>query len=615
MNRYNYFSREIVGILGCVLVYILILSTGAVGIANAVISILPVTILVASVYIFLCGNFGHAKNNFVCRLSKFSQSHSGNLTIWLALSFLLIGCQLALVWGGEALSFFYMGGLLPNGDGSSYYKGARRLLLEGDLSEWSSRRPFMTVYLASILAISKLSLSSAIAMVSAIAAFSIALFASTLRRSESLGVVLWAFVLVFFFYYRLIGNPLSEHLGLTFGCMAFVFLWVAANERSISYFVIGVLFMTMAQVTRSGAVFVLPALVIWGSFWLASGVRTRLLVFSYGCIAIVAGFLLNRLLMEMGGAGSQAGFSNFSDTVYGLSVGEGGWSQIAKDYPEIHTLTEPERSQRIYSLALNNIINEPLRLFKALFRNLYLFAFANGGLNIVTGSKAWLLVQIPTLLGVVWCIRNFRVPRYAMLLFVLAGILVSSTIIAEDGGLRVFAATVPFSAAIAAVGLPISMRLQGAGSLTSGVRYNTPVLAALITGAVLLSGIFYTVAIAPTESQAVSGEKVTCRPGARQITIVYPARTAIHLRQNEEDYTRYVPNFPENDFREALVHNGSRRDWPKVELLQIPYSMIAVGKYILLPTSLISDDPDKITVCTEKKGWLFIDQRLLKNSL
>lgn len=603
------------GVLCSILMYAVLLTTGPVVLAGVIVNVLPLTLLVISLYLFICNIFFTESRANICRLADLLQVYSNNLTTWSVLSFLLIGCQIVLVWGGEALSFFYMGGLLPNGDGSSYYKGARRLLLEGDLSEWSSRRPFMTAYLAFILAISKFSLSATIAVVSAIAAFSIAVFASAIRRTEPLPVVLWAFVLVFFFYYRLVGTPLSENLGLTFGCISFAFLWLAADKKIIKLFLAGLLFMALAQATRSGAVFVLPALVIWGTFWLATGVRSRFAVLIGGCAAIILGFLLNRLLMEIGGAGSTAGFGNFSYTVYGLSVGEGGWSQIMKDHPEVVALAEPARSQGIYALAINNIINDPSSLFNALLRNFYMFAIANGGLNIVTGTKAWLLVQVPTLIGVIWCIRYIKNPRYAMLLFTLAGIIVSSIIVTEDGGLRVFAATIPFSAAIAAVGLPIKKSIQGAGALSHGFNIKAPVFSSSFLGAVVLLGIFITISVCPLNSGIQSEEKNTCSPEDRLLTITYPARTAIHLRVNEQEYPHYVPNVFVNDFRDALKHNGRRRDWPDIELLPIPYSMLSLGKYVLLPTALISNDPPEITVCTRRVGWLFIDQKLLKSPM
>lgn len=599
-------------IAGIVIAYIGLVVTGPVFFSVTIINYLPLVLLAASIYLSICNYLYPSNNNTICRLSELMRARSNNPVFWLALSFLLIGCQLVAIWGGEVLSFFYIGGLLPNGDASNYYKGARKLLLDGDLSVWSSRRPFMTVYLASILAISKMSLSTAVAVIAGISAFSIAIYSATLRRSESLPVAIWAFVLLFFFYYRLLGTTLSENLGLTLGCIAFIYLWLAADERNRKLLYFGLMFITLAQVTRSGAVLVLPALIIWGTFWLAAGARQRLVTFIFSCLSVAVGFLFNRLLLEMGGSGIETGFSNFSFTIYGLSAGHGGWTQISKDYPEIMALAEPARSQSIYALAYSNIINEPLKIMEAMFRNLQLYIFTNGGLNIVTGSKAWLLVQIPTVIGVAWCIRFIRTPRYAMLLFALAGILVSALLITEDGGLRVFAATVPFSAAIAAVGLAIVQRQYRINNAVPELFTKKLLLATHTLSFLIIIGITLVISIVPLDSMALSKQKNTCSPGSRMITISYPVRSAIHVRQYGQGYSRYVPDISVDEFHGSLKQNGRRRDWPKVNLLQMPYSLLSVGKYILLPTSSIIEDPPEITICTEKKGWLFIDQRLIQ---
>ena len=59
--------------------------------------------------------------------------------------------------------------------------------------------------------------------------------------------------------------------------------------------------MTLAQITRSGAVLVVPFLVMWGVFWLASNWRARLVFLIGGIPAIIAGLLINRLLLLVGG--------------------------------------------------------------------------------------------------------------------------------------------------------------------------------------------------------------------------------------------------------------------------------------------------------------------------
>ena len=288
-------------------------------------------------------------------------------------------------------------------------------------------------------------------------------------------------------------------------------------------------------------------------------------------------------------------------------LSERGVFQIVKDHPEIAALSEPVRSQNIYALAFENITNQPGLLFKALVRNLYLYTIANGGLNILTGSKAWFLVQLPTLIGVFWCVRYIKTPKYALLLFVLAGVLLSSTIITEDGGLRVFAATVPFSAAIAAIGINL---VNKHSDNSSSFNWSGSARLALLFGLVLTFAIMLTALMTPLKYVSAGTENNKCSSGGTAVTIIFPARTAIHLVNNQIG-SNSISSFSVEEFLGSLKVNGKKRMWPDINLKRLPTSLISVNKYILLPTELIRDDPHEITICTERRKWLFVEKSLL----
>ena len=553
-------------------------------------------------------------------MSHYLELYSRNLTVWLFLSFLLIGSQLIFNWSGEGLSFFYIGGLLPNSDAGNYYEGARNLLIEGGLSTWSSRRPMMTTYLASILAISNFSLINTVSMISGLAAFSIALVAVSIRNTEPLGVALWAFILMFFYYNGYVGTTLSENLGLTLGGLAFVCLWAAADKRKIHLFLLGVFFMTLAQITRSGAVLVLPLLVLWGMFWLASNFRTRMIVMFGSGTAIMLAFWINRLLLLAGGGDPAVAFSNFSDTLYGLSVASqlsiGAWKQIVIDHPDLASLAEPVRSQSIYRLAFDNIISQPGTFVTALFRNLQTYTVINGGLNMVAGTKAWVLVQIPSLLGVLWCIRSFKQARYSLLLFVLGGILLSAMIVAEDGGLRVFAATVPFSAAIAALGLNWFYRNARNKILHSdNVSPDKPTTSygkyALYSGAFLVISIVLTIYIVPLHAVSSPAEKASCEVGYEPVLVRFPAGAAINLDKEGGEFVGDIPSVMLADLPDALLINNLQ--WPiNDELKQVPMSLVLADKFYLLPQEAIVGAPQQLATCVEKNGWIYVSQDLIQ---
>ena len=612
------FRWELLGIVVCILAYSSLVNIGPVRHVGLIPQFFPIILLLACLYLLACAFFGQKTINRFCYLSHFIEMHSGSLILWLILSFLLIGSQLMFNWSGEVLSYFFIGGLLPNSDAGNYYEGARNLLIEGDLSIWSSRRPMMTTYLASILAISNFSLIDTVSIISGLAAFSIALVAASIRRTEPAAVALWAFVLMFFFYNGYVGTTLSENLGLTVGGLAFVSLWAAADKRKIHLFLLGVFFMTLAQITRSGAVLVLPLLIMWGVFWLASNWRERLVFLLGGITAIIAGFLINRLLLLAGGGDPALAFSNFSDTLYGLSVASqlsiGAWKQIVIDYPDVASLTEPARSQSIYRLAFDNIISQPGTLATALLRNLQTYTISNGGLNMVAGTKAWVLVQIPSLLGVFWCIRDYKNPRYALLLLVLGGILLSATIVTEDGGLRVFAATVPFSAVIAALGLrwfyrsSIHKYKESNNYIPDKSGGNYEKFAAY-SGVLLVISLLLTISLAPLNIAPRPVEEISCRAGHKSAVIYFPASAAVYLKQEVNDVSAGFPSVMLTNIPSAIETNN--RKWPiNKELKQVPLSLVLSDKFYLLPTEAFADDPQQVTACVEKNSWLYVSQDL-----
>ena len=613
------FSWELLGIIFCILVYSALVNIGPVRHAGLITQYFPVILLIASLYLVGCTFVADTAKNRFCHFDHYVKKYSTNLTVWLLLSFLLIGSQLIYNWSGEELSYFYIGGLLPNSDAGNYYEGARDLLIEGDLSIWSSRRPMMTTYLASILAISNFSLIYTVSIISGLAAFSVALVSASIRRTEPAAVALWAIVLIFFFYNGYVGTTLSENLGLTLGGLAFVCLWAAADNRKIHLFLLGVFFMALAQITRSGAVLVLPFLILWGMFWLASNFRSKMIVMFGGGAVIILAFLMNRLLLLAGGGDPALAFSNFSDTLYGLSVASqlsiGAWKQIVVDHPDVASLAEPVRSQSIYRLAFDNIISQPGTFATALFRNLQTYTISNGGLNMVAGTKAWVLVQIPSLLGVLWCIRYFKNPRYVLLLFVLGGILLSATIVTEDGGLRVFAATVPFSAVIAALGLRWIYRSSFNKDLKNYIPDESQVSYekfAVYSGVLLVISLLLTIILVPLNIASRPAEEILCRAGYDRSVIHFPARAAVYLKQGVNDASAGYPAVMLNDMPAALEVNS--RQWPvNKQLKKVPLSLVLADKFYLLPTEALANDPQQLTTCVEKNSWLYVSQDLTTN--
>src|SRR5947207_1728034 len=76
----------------------------------------------------------------------------------------LAGSMIAFViplfstWETGKGSYGMAGGVIPYGDGALYFGGAQRLLFNGSLDDWNSRRPLSTLFLAVELAATNLDL-------------------------------------------------------------------------------------------------------------------------------------------------------------------------------------------------------------------------------------------------------------------------------------------------------------------------------------------------------------------------------------------------------------------------------------------------------------------------
>jgi hypothetical protein len=58
----------------------------------------------------------------------------------------------------------------------------------------------------------------------------------------------------------------------------------------------------------------------------------------------------------------------------------------------------------------------------------------------------------------------------------------------------------------------------------------------------------------------------------------------------------------------------NNRQWPiNTELKQVPMSLVLADKFYLLPAEEIVNDPQQMTDCVEKNGWLYVSQDLTTN--
>jgi hypothetical protein len=272
------------------------------------------------------------------------------------------------VWETGRASFGMAAGAIPYGDAALYFGGAQRLLFNGSIDDWNSRRPLSMLLLAVELAATNLDLRQSLVIQALLVG--IACYLAARAVTPELGIVggCALFAGIYPFGYRVVQVPLSESLGFIFGALAFASLWIAVRERSIWLAASGVLLLGFAENTRP-AIVLLPVIL---AVWFAWSWRARSRINMKVLAACLGGFLValttNYLAVSIGHGDAANLGGQRGELVYGMAKGYPGWDddevsvgRVYDDHPELEPLTNTERDRRVNSLARDQVQHHPVR--------------------------------------------------------------------------------------------------------------------------------------------------------------------------------------------------------------------------------------------------------------
>jgi hypothetical protein len=368
------------------------------------------------------------------------------------------GLALALKMDSGVSSDVLLFGLLPASDAQNYYDGAMSYLAAGQLSEWTTRRPFAAMQLAGLFTLSGDGLRRSVALLGAACAAGSLLVLWPLFRRFGFASAAAGFAALFAFIHLTLGTTMSESLGFALGCAGFALLADAAFSGRRALALAGLAFLSFALATRAGALFVLPALALWcGWRFRATDGAMSWRMAALGLAAGAAGFIVNKALVTFAGMPGQLPFGNFAFTLYGLAIGGESWTRFFADFPQYVGVSEGEQAAAAYRAALAHMQAAPFDLIKGVAARYNDFLINTGWHKYVPNMLLRGLILLLALIGVVACWRTRSANLSALLLTGLAGILLSVPFLG-DGGSRVYAATHPFSAAFVAVGAYVVQR-------------------------------------------------------------------------------------------------------------------------------------------------------------
>lgn len=503
---------------------------------------------------------------------------------------------LFLNWSAGRTVGLAVGGAFQVSDASAYWWCANSLIEVGHFGspiitgEWCQRRAIYPSFLAGLSWIGGENIFRTLLLQASLVCA--AIFILVRHVITLFGVIsAFSFSTVIFLYVmtEALAVTMTESLGVILGSLGLAVMLIAAERRSIITAGIGILIFSTAMNARAGALGVLLLLVLWSGLL---AIIFRQSIFKWLSISIIAtfgGFFLQAILVTMVGGNSSSSHGNLAYTLYGLSVGGKGWSQVLIDYPNLPAL-DSFRSKAIYGLALDNFLRDPWLFLNGIFKNLSLF-IANGAIGFDKFGSLAVFPKIFWWVGWIPLVVNWRNPVYLLILLCSVGVLVSAPIIYIDGGPRLFAATAVVDSLQIAIGFTwiisvlltgLKVNLAGRGFPSSSVR-RTRIPWEIGLGLVLINLLFLPHFVERSSSQVKVTDLGHCSPGETRLITKIGASPSLLLDISND---HQVADFSKGQVsRDALVAGTPVSAWWREELVNFK------GRSLLLAYQFDQSDP------------------------
>ncbi len=391
--------------------------------------------------------------------------HKYSTAIILFLSVVLNVSVLFEVWscGDIGNKFYIIGGLIPFSDALGYLNGARYLIEYGELLELSCYRPIASAFYAILLKITGQNLQLTLLLCTFLVGISVYYLSRTILKIFGFSTGLLSMLLLSYYFIGYNGTFMTEPVGFLFGNLAMALLLNGVFNKNFSVFLFGLFMVSFALSTRSGAMFLIPTLVLFSSlFFFKKSERWKSLLktFSISCISCIMALSVSPFLLNFIGSSDGYNFQgNFAFTLYGIVKGGKDWTQFRTDHPHLlRTLDKNEIYDKAYEISKNEFFKDPLPFFQSIFStigsiliNPFKF-FADFDLPLP--YFLLLIIFIFTFIGL-YTLRKKQ--HFRVLLFYLTccfGILISAPFLILVGN-RIYAATMAINCSVIALGLGV----------------------------------------------------------------------------------------------------------------------------------------------------------------
>jgi hypothetical protein len=525
-------------------------------------------------------------------------------------------CLLVLLvsWtNGGTQDYSAIGGLVPYNDAATYFEGAERLLQDGTLTSVAERRPLNAAFFAARLLVANENIYYAMILQAALVALALFLACREINRLQGTSVAVVFFAINFAFVNNCLPRTMSESLGIGLGLIALTLYCSSIARRSKTEYAIATAVLTLALLARAGAMFALAASAVFALFFFTNSWKARCSAVALTLAAIAFGWLINATLVRMYGTGGLF-MSNFSYVIYGLSQGGRGWLQATKDFQL--SGDEAQIAAILYRKTFESILSNPLLMVVGLSRTLSLSLLyfppgllrligeaIDGGtpFSLIPSALVTALLVPPLLYGTwrLWTQRPFVLdPIHWFFLFQLIGFIVSLPFFYLDGGIRLTAATFPFTAAAIAL---ILAACKSVSVLLKTVPTRSASYPAAAIAVIIVVGSLVAPQISWMRSSEPGTEPITCEQGDQQVRVLVGAGTA-HVNILDGDIKSVLPNIRRADFRVAesseIREFWENLDLPATILIGLDHNS-GHGQFVLGPPGF-ADGPRRLAaLCTK----------------
>jgi hypothetical protein len=539
------------------------------------------------------------------RLGKFL-----SLTATLSLFALVLGG----VWASGHTQSTYISGLIPLYDAQNYYVDALRLLAGQRISAFSAARPLFTGFLATVLAITGRDLTIALMVLTAVNALACFFAAQTIQSTHGALVAVFLLLFLFVYYrYRTVGTVMSENVGFALGVTGITLLWRSIKNNSSQMAWYGLLLNALALNARPGPFFILPALLLWGSWHFSKpDQHFSWRFFLAGIVAVGIGFVSSLLIKQFFGVETGVPFSQFSYALYGLASGGNSWAYIFQVHPELKEMTQPDLTWTAYRLTLDLVRQQPalilqgaLHNWSTLFSNSWysLFAYVGGEnpfLNLITRGFLYGL----SVLGLIKWIRKPGDPYASLITVSAVGIFISVPLVppTDAYGMRLYAASSIVFGLLPAIGLcfvldQLKIKVKPVVQETSSqemIWYSVLLVLLILVGPFLVSGT----------SRISQKPATTCGPGMDSILAFFDAGTSIGLLKEKDPGMDWLPVFHYGHFKRNVHNLPDGHLVSRLENIDPHASLFYTLDYhshrealIIVPTSMLPPVRSIVVIC------------------